>query len=325
MTESLRSTFRKIRLIVIGDEAELPLARAVLASLSRAQSHFQLSLDETPTPLGEDAALSPEQFVELVERRREDGDEMLFGITGHANTANFFGWKDTNALTAFCSRSGWPYLSNLPEQAFVAFQCAAYALRLSAPGLRLHDEMNGCVQDFCADKGQFNFKLRTADICYACREVVEHALEPERLDAIIAMLEQARRVALGRTDPDVVVRPVTLAERVDQSYPFPIAYSFRKMQVEADPTHRWRLLLDAADITLRYLAVVGMALTSEVGLDGHPRACTDAYRKLDKPSLGDWRSLVSMGGCSDRVGGSQTDRGRGSVVKGLTGVTAGRC
>ena len=35
-------------------------------------------------------------------------------------------------------------------------------------------------------------------------------------------------------------------------------------------------------------------------------------------------SELSMGGCSDRVGGSQTDRGRGSVVKALTAVTGGR-
>ena len=34
---------------------------------------------------------------------------------------------------------------------------------------------------------------------------------------------------------------------------------------------------------------------------------------------------MSMGGCSDRVGGSQTDRGRGSVVKALTAVTARGC
>jgi hypothetical protein len=282
--------FRRIRLVAMRPEL-LPLVREVADALGRCQPYFELVVDDAPVERAPERALRA-GFVAAVASARQSPSEMVFGVTSAPNLESYFGASAADAPTAFCTTFGWAYLSPLPEQAFVAFQCAAYALRLSAPALSLHDDTRGCVQDLCGHKADFHFKLRTADLCPSCGETAETNVEPDRLAALVSMLEEARRVALRRTAPDVSVRATTLAERIDESFPFPIAYSFRQMQVETSHQSRFRQLLQVAEITLRYVASLGMAVTARIPLDEHPKSCASAYPTLGKPTMGHWMALA---------------------------------
>src|SRR4051794_11696922 len=95
---------------------------------------------------------------------------------------------------------------------------------------RAHQETRGCLFDFCANKPDYAFKIRTADVCPDCLNFLHVRLGQPGLDHVLTLLERVRLVALGR-DADATGER-SAAEAVDREYPFPIAYCFRSMQVE---------------------------------------------------------------------------------------------
>ncbi len=97
----------------------------------------------------------------------------------------------------------------------------------------------------------------------------------------------------SETPPLPMDRP-GLPERVESRYPFPIAYCFRSMRAELNPTDRWNTLFELYSLLIHYVV---FALLS--GLRHQQRACPEELKalvqKLKFGYAGDWgRACVAL-------------------------------
>lgn len=238
------------------------------------------------------AAHTNRNSYSTVSHRPHGADELQLGLLEHAVTDSAFGHKHAARGVAFATACEWALLSHLPVQAFLLHQCAANIVRLAVPKLELHAMTLGCIQDYCGVKQDFNIKLRTADFCPGCREVVEHAISKAECDALTDMLEAARQQALGRPILGLGFQPLALSELVDREYPFPIAWAHRAVQLEPRPEQRWFKLVQLFDVTFRYIAAVGVALTSDLPSHSWPSSIRSLIRGISRASLGTRQALA---------------------------------
>jgi hypothetical protein len=85
-----------------------------------------------------------------------------------------------------------------------------------------------------------------------------------------------------------------LPEKIGSRYPFPIAYCFRSMQAELNPTDRWNILFELYGLIIRYMV---FALLSD--LRKQQTTCPDPVKlliqKLKFGFAGDWgRACISL-------------------------------
>jgi len=103
------------------------------------------------------------------------------------------------AATSIVSLCDWAQISSLPAAAFVACELVLHGLYLTArcdPRPLMHEETRGCLFDFCGDKRAIDAKLRSGDICAACRAALtRHGVQ---VDAILGVLQVVRQLALGK-------------------------------------------------------------------------------------------------------------------------------
>jgi hypothetical protein len=203
---------------------------------------------------------------------------------------NWFSRTNHDLGVAFTTTHGWEYLCPLPVVAYVAFELVESLQEIHVAKFEAHDETRGCISDMCAHKPDIAFKIRTADICGDCTARYLHSRPAEDLAALVAMLEQVRRVALGRvpTAPPLV-GTASRAERVDREYPFPLAYCFRSMQVELSYTRKWLKLLELHEVAIRYLTLSLLASVRES--KDHVSAVTKTLPDLGRATLGKWHQV----------------------------------
>jgi hypothetical protein len=269
------------------DDALWPLARAAARALDEVQGEVTFEpvawrrrppLPDLPGAHGWRALAGY-----LLDERVSDGGDgqggapgrrtsALIGLLGTPIEHNWFSRAFADERVAAVTTAGWAYLSTADVSGYVAFQLAANATRLRVPSLRLHAETLGCMQDLCANKLEFTFKLRTGDLCPTCRAELERTLGQAGLSSVFSMLDRARELALDRS-PTVfrsaaLVEPARphaahpaaprgaplLPDRVDRSFPFPIACPFRAMQAASTYDAKWSTLLDVARLSVRYVA-----------------------------------------------------------------------
>lgn len=272
------------------------LASATAEAIRRAQTRVPVSIGAAISPqVGrqtspEDRAVltETEVFDLLAEVPRGDG-ELVFGILDARVSGNLFGARDTERGQAFCTIFDWGFLSHLRVLGFVVYQCAAYLLRLSVPQLSFHDETLGCVQDYCAIKPDFQWKLRTAGLCASCGSLVDGFLPRDDFAVIVAILEESRRLAMDRPLDGVVVRPVALNDLVDDKFPFPIAQAHRALQIETRPPQRWFATVRLCDMAFRYAIAVSAAVTPPVA---RPADLARLMARMDRPSLGTLKEIA---------------------------------
>ncbi len=112
-----------------------------------------------------------------------------------------------------------------------------------------HMDPRGCFFDFCKMKQELSLKLRTADICGDCMEVLQSAGIPDPLlQQAIQILEATRKFAVNtaRFLPH---------EEWSGDWPFPVAATRHKVVQATNPLHRFLLLLDHFDSILRYFYI----------------------------------------------------------------------
>lgn len=78
-----------------------------------------------------------------------------------------------------------------------------------------------------------------------------------------------------------------LAEKVEGRYPFPIAYCFRSMRAELNPTERWDTLYELYVLIVRYL-VFTMLSSLHREQKAYPEALRTLIQKLKFGFAGDW-------------------------------------
>ena len=111
----------------------------------------------------------------------------------------FSHWHDRHR-TAVVSLHQWEAISRLPVAAIIASELVFFGLRTISeaydPRRHLHPETRGCLFDFCEEKSDIGFKLRTGDVCPACRKELARAGVPR--ERVLRMLDAVRELAMGQ-------------------------------------------------------------------------------------------------------------------------------
>jgi hypothetical protein len=102
----------------------------------------------------------------------------------------------------------------------------------------MHETMRGCFYDFCLEKGQLDFKLRTGDICGDCMDVFTKIGVPEEL------LTQAINIMESLRRSTVSTGPYLSSQDDYNRWPFPVAVTRHKASQAINATNRLKLLLD---------------------------------------------------------------------------------
>jgi hypothetical protein len=274
----------------LGDTDHMPLVARAAEVLNSSQQRFvfQLLPEAIPLPQPRSGVHSWQTLEALLSRVRADrsAGPVLGVLTGPIEN-NWFSRTNHELGVAFSTTYGWDYLCSLPVVAYVAFELVENLQEIHIGEFEAHDETRGCMADMCGHKPDIAFKIRTADICGDCTARYLRSRPAEDLSAVIAMLEAARSVALGRV-PTTPASSGTAsrAERVDREYPFPLAYCFRSMQVELSYTRKWLKLLELHEVTIRYLTLSLLAALR--GPADQVSALTQTLPDLSRATLGIW-------------------------------------
>jgi len=123
-------------------------------------------------------------------------------FTKRPNALNWFSSFDDHK-NIFIHTGGWDLFTQSPAQYPVAYEVIANVLqthmRLDVNGIDkcLHTTTLGCMNDFCGNKSEIVFKLRTADICVDCAERLHQCEVPDHLvDAALDGFESLRKQML---------------------------------------------------------------------------------------------------------------------------------
>jgi hypothetical protein len=120
-------------------------------------------------------------------------------ITDKENELNYFSAFDPNKPTnGFIQASDWDLFIDAPAAYPIAYQVIATFLQSHM--FRTMDEVQqfthkkpiGCLNDYCEDKSQVLLKLRTADICNNCMNILKERVDKSILKHAIDLMESLR-------------------------------------------------------------------------------------------------------------------------------------
>jgi len=104
--------------------------------------------------------------------------EYVILLTNEYNDLNWFSFFDQKH-NAFIDTNDWKYVLECESRFPIAYQVASLTLQMSMfknldeYQKNMHAKTIGCVNDFCGDKRDISLKLRTADICSKCIDIME--------------------------------------------------------------------------------------------------------------------------------------------------------
>ena len=308
-----------VTVVCLGDTAHKPLVDGAAELLNKSQQRFAFYVlpDSVPLPQPRwSGVYSWDALESLLARVKADRSASpVLGMLTEPIDNNWFSRVNYDLGVAFITTHGWDYLCPLPVIAYVAFELVESLHGMHLGEFEAHDETRGCIADMCAHKPDIAFKIRTADICGDCTARYLRSRSAEDLAALVAMLEEIRRVALGRAPAiPASVGTASRAERVDREYPFPLAYCFRSMQVELSYTRKWLKLLELHEVTVRYMTLSLLA-AARVSKD-QAAAVTTALPDLGRATLGKWHQAGFA-----LIRHLRADRDQSFFVRFLTGLT----
>lgn len=259
--------------------------------LNHAQSEFDFRLVPDPLELPPPDSRGVYSWATLgsvlSREKLRLGAKYVFGVLDGPIEHNWFSRTLPDQGVCFITTGDWEYLSHLPLNTFVAYEIVENLTEMLVAEIDAHQETRGCLYDMCAIKPHISFKIRTADICTDCTDMLKEKLPAAVVQALIQMLEAVRLEALGRGEPrQRGAGGQTLGEVVDREFPFPIAYCFRSLQGELTYSRKWLKALELYEVIIKYTTFVLLA-ASRTGGAGPPGANT---LDLTRPTLGQWHA-----------------------------------
>jgi hypothetical protein len=227
-------------------------------------------------------------FGTLRDLRKESevpDDTFLVLLTTRPNAENWFsGFQSLDERNVFIHAGDWEYYVPCEPAHAVAYeviancmQCLMFdSLAVAAEGA--HEPPVGCMNDMCAWKPDITLKLRTADICPDClARCEEQGVAPEVIDQALGVMEIVRSKALYTAD-------CRRKKPRQESLPFPVAFTKRKLQMTTDPMRKFLLLIDHFDSLVRTATLVA----GRILLGNEFPAFADEQELSARPSLGHW-------------------------------------
>jgi hypothetical protein len=157
-----------------------------------------------------------------------DPAEPVVLITDLRNDMNWFSAGDSNDNLDFFIHSGmWEWYIDGDPRYPIAYELIILPLRIKMfdtfQGFTnyMHRETRGCMNDFCRNKKDIGFKLRSADICPECLEIIQkRKIDPLLLQQSYKVMDDIRSQLLFRERFKFTLQPskMRIAGRLRRLY-----------------------------------------------------------------------------------------------------------
>ena len=194
---------RDPKLVVLATGGLDAVVRRALAHVAQAEPALfrDVVLHDAPVlaPETESALLSPADEIDLVYGAAPVGPpgatRILF--TKRRLADNWFSHWHELRRTAVVSMADWNGSSNVPAEAFAAYEIVLHALRLLGPSYApeklMHDDTRGCLFDFCENRAEVKAKLSAGRLCDPCGQALTAAGIPG--DRVLNLINAVRLLA----------------------------------------------------------------------------------------------------------------------------------
>ena len=229
-------------------------------------------------------------FAQCMLFRQENNvlpEDFVVLLTTRKNDKNWFSAYDSNGSNSvFICTDDWEYYVPSEAKYPIAYEVIVNVLQkmtfsdIEETVQHAHMTPRGCMNDMCEWKSEITFKLRTADICEDCLQLLNgQGVRSDVIQQVLVIFDTIRR--------EVLFSRLYHAQREDDSLlPFSVAITRRKMNTAVEPLGKFLMMLDHFDSLIRtsVLMLGGVMLGSEfIGFN-------QTQRLDDRPSLGHWTS-----------------------------------
>tara|TARA_B110000438_G_scaffold145716_1_gene140262 strand:+ start:83 stop:1228 length:1146 start_codon:yes stop_codon:yes gene_type:complete len=124
---------------------------------------------------------SPHDILKSCYNFRKENDigdeEFVILLTEQANDLNWFSFGDEKN-NAFVHTSDWGFFIGCNSAYPIAYEVLSNIFYLilfegiTDMNMHIHQDSRGCMSDFCENKSDIKLKMRTADICSACQNLM---------------------------------------------------------------------------------------------------------------------------------------------------------
>ena len=166
-----------------------------------------------------------EEFREANRIRHNDSLEPydhVFLLTDLGNDLNWFGAIGPSMRDYFIQTSGWEFYfgSDVDSRFPIAYEIAAFLIRHLMFDTReeildgIHETSKGCANDFCQQKTEIILKMRTADLCKDCMDVLKQRdVSPILISQLFDILDGIRRNMTFRERVKLILKPSKIEVR----------------------------------------------------------------------------------------------------------------
>jgi hypothetical protein len=170
-------------------------------------------------------------------------------LTEHANHENWFVGYDPNLKgNYFIHVDGWEHFTSGDPRYPICYHIASTLLKHAMfdnpqeMGNYMHYESKGCMMDFCQNKSEVMLKLRTADVCPDCQDLIRKKSIPHmQLRYTFDVMEDIRRQLLFKDRYDLLrqATPMLIKGRAHKI----VLPEMGMLQINLSPTERAVYLL----------------------------------------------------------------------------------
>jgi len=206
---------------------------------------IQIRIGKTPIHLIPDLgdAFSWENAFERLRETRLTykipANEIIYLLTALPNENNWYCFEDPDFIFNAVGHVGdYAWVTRAASEVISSHYVlkTVFNVMLGNIGLSLdqlmHEQMRGCFYDFCENKSQLDFKLRTGDICGDCLNLfTEKGIPQELLAQTVNIMEALRRVTVS-------TGPYLPTQDVYDRWPFPVAITRHKAAQATNATNR---------------------------------------------------------------------------------------
>jgi hypothetical protein len=264
------------------------LVQKVLALLTIPGSVFNFLIVDIPQDFADDILSWDSIFSKCSDFRLGQiltDEDFVILLTEKRNVKNWFSTCDPEGpRSIFIHTSGWEYYAPGASEFSVAYQVVNNILqRLMFQDFEqlmnnYHNEPRGCTNDLCQYKPDITLKLRTADICPDCLEILKVKKIPlQVIEQSLAIFEKVRIGVLYSNQFRNILNS-------DLNLPFPVAITLRKLKNTQEPLKKFLFLLDHFDSIVRIFILLAGPETLGNGFQ-------QFYKNNElglRPSLGHW-------------------------------------
>lgn len=171
-----------------------------------------------------------------------DKDDFVFLLTNQYNEKNWFAFIGPSMRTAFIHTDDWPwFFGDSTDIRFpIAYEVVVWLIRALMSEnqkeivSRFHKKTLGCLNDFCKHKADITIKMRTADICESCMQVLkEKDVSPHYLNQLFSVMDGIRSNLMFRKRVGLINKDSRIKVDIDSKKIFLI--DFGNLDVRLNP------------------------------------------------------------------------------------------